>query len=550
MIETLPPSSGVVAEWLPLWQAAGFFVATFILEDAAAIGAGLLLAAGQISWHAAFSACFLGIWLGDVGLYALARFAGREWFERSSFRKHSAKVACSEKWFAERGTLILIFSRAVPGARLPTYLAAGFLRVPLPRFLFVTGAAAFVWTFIILFLAQTFGERVVSWLSHYKSGSLLAVGAGILLLATFQFGRRALASFDFRKLSARIGRWTHWEFWPMWLFYPPVAVYYLWLALKYRGALLPTASNPGIFSGGVVGESKIATLRDLMQTSPEFTAEAELLSGSTPEERLVSLRNICARRSIFHPFILKPDLGQRGAGIKLIRNESQALAYLRQTSAALIVQRFAEGPHEAGIFYQRFPGAAHGRIFSITEKIFPFIIGDGKSTVAELVWNDPRARFMAETYLQRLGARQDEVLSAGETLKLVQAGNHAQGCIFRDGMRLNSPALESCIDTISKRVDGFFIGRYDLRFASEDDLRAGKHFSIIELNGAAAEATSIYDARNSVWTAYRTLFQQWSLIFAIGAENRRRGCTTTTPMELWLAWRNYAKISATYPAAD
>ena len=100
-------------------------------------------------------------------------------------------------------------------------------------------------------------------------------------------------------------------------------------------------------------------------------------------------------------------------------------------------------------------------------------------------------------------------------------------------------------------ISGFLARKkIDLPDASEDDLRGGKFFSIIELNGAAAEATSIYDARNSVWTAYRTLFQQWSLIFAIGAENRRRGCTTTKPIQLWLAWRNYAKISATYPAAD
>ena len=533
-----------------LWKAAGFFLATFVLEDAAAIGAGLLLTAGQISWPAAFTACFLGIWLGDVGLYALARFAGREWFERSSFRKHSTKVVRSEKWFAERGALILIFSRVVPGARLPTYLAAGFLRVPLPRFLFVTGAAAFVWTFIILLLAQTFGAQVARWFSHYKFGSLLLFGAGIILLAMFQFARRALLNFDSRKFSARIGRWTHWEFWPMWLFYPPVAIYYLWLAIKYRGVMLPTAANPGIYSGGIVGESKMATLRDLMQTSPEFTAEAELIIGSTPEERLASLRKICARRNIFHPFILKPDLGQRGAGIKLIHEESQALAYLQQTSAALLVQHFAEGPHEAGIFYYRFPGESGGQIFSITEKLFPVIVGDGKSSVAELVWNDARARFMAAKYLQRFGARQNEVLSVGETLKLVEAGNHAQGCIFRNGMRLNTPALEKCIDEISKKISGFFVGRYDIRFASEDDLRAGINFQIIELNGAAAEATNIYDARNSLWSAYRTLFRQWDLVFAIGAENRRRGCAPMKISDCWRAWRDYSELAATYPAAD
>jgi len=82
------------------------------------------------------------------------------------------------------------------------------------------------------------------------------------------------------------------------MFYPPVAICYLWLAIKYRGAMLPTAANPGIFSGGMVGESKMATLRDLMTHSPEFTADAELILGSTVEERLASLQDIRARREI------------------------------------------------------------------------------------------------------------------------------------------------------------------------------------------------------------------------------------------------------------
>lgn len=550
MTEVLTFSPDVVAGWVPFWKAAGFFFATFVLEDVAAVGAGLLLAAGEISWPAAFSACFFGIWLGDAGLYALARWAGRGWFERSALRKFSAKVARSEKWFAERGTPILIFSRLVPGARLPTYLAAGFLRVSVLRFLLITGAAAFVWTWIILLLAQAFGAQLAKWLGHYQSGGLLLLGAALGLFVALQSLRRAFLGFDARKFAARLGRWRRWEFWPAWLFYPPVAFYYLWLAFKYRGVMLPTAANPGIFSGGMVGESKIATLRELMAGSPEFTAEAELVAGTTVAERLASLREICARRAIDYPFILKPDLGQRGAGIKLIREETQALAYLQHTSAALLVQRFASGPREAGVFYFRFPGETHGQIFAITEKNFPVLTGDGKATVTELIWRDPRARFMAAKYLQRLDARREEVLPAGETLKLVEAGNHAQGCIFTDGAHLATPALVERMDVISRKVGGFFIGRYDIRYASEADLRAGKNFQIIELNGAASEATSIYDARNSLFRAYCTLFQQWELVFAIGAENRRRGCATTKISRLWREWRHYAALAATYPAAD
>ena len=546
MTEALPLSPQVVAEWLPFWKAAGFFFATFILEDVAAVGAGLLLAAGQISWPAAFLACFLGIWFGDVGLYAIARIGGRRWFERSRFKKFASKVDRSEQWFSKRGTPILIFSRVVPGTRLPTYLAAGFLRVPIMRFLFVTGIASFIWTLAILRLTQLFGAKLLDWLNAYKHGGLILIVVGIALIAILQLLRRVATKIEFRKLA----RLRHWEFWPGWMFYPPVAIYCLWLAIKYRGLTLPTAANPGIFSGGIVGESKMAMLNELFATNPEFTAEAVLIDGGTLATRQQALTASIEQLEIKYPFILKPDMGQRGAGIKLVRSPEQADNYLRQTNAPLVLQRYAAGPHEVGVFYYRFPHEPRGRIFAITEKIFPILVGDGRSTIAELIALDPRAQHVADIYLKRFAMRRDEVLAAGEQLKLVEAGNHAQGCIFRDGMRLCTPELAARIDEISQKLNGFFIGRYDIRYSNEEYLREGKNFQIIELNGAASEATSIYDRRNSLWTAYRTLFQQWDLVFAIGAANRRRGYAATRLLLVWQKWREYCRLAATYPAAD
>jgi len=546
MTEAFPLSPQVIAEWLPFWKAAGFFFATFILEDVAAIGAGLLLASGQMSWPAAFFSCFLGIWLGDVGLYAIARIGGRRWFERSRFSKYAASVTRSEQWFAKRGTPILVFSRLMPGARLPTYLAAGFLRVPLSRFLSVTGLASFVWTLVILRLTELFGTKLLDWLNTYKHGGFILLGVGIGLIALLQIARHWLLKFEWRKIT----RLRHWEFWPGWMFYPPVAMYCLWLAIKYRGLTLPTAANPGIFSGGIVGESKMAMLKELFATSPEFTAEAALIEGGMLAARKRALDDSIARLGLEYPFIIKPDVGQRGAGIKLVRDVPQAENYLRQTDAPLVLQRYAAGPHEIGVFYYRFPHESRGHIFAITEKIFPFIVGDGQSTLAELIENDPRARHVADTYLKRFAVRRNDVLAAGEQLKLVEAGNHAQGCIFRDGIRLGTPELAARIDEISQKLTGFFVGRYDIRYSSEEELRAGKNFQIIELNGAASEATSIYDARNSLWTAYQILFEQWDLVFAIGAANRKRGIATTKLSLVWREWRNYAALSATYPAAD
>jgi membrane protein DedA with SNARE-associated domain len=536
--------------WPPVWQAGALFLSTFVLEDVAAIGAGLLLAAGVFAWPLAFTACFLGIWIGDAGLYALARVIGRNWFEGTSLRRFSGRVEQSERWFSERGNSILVFSRLLPGARLPTYLAAGFLRLPLTRFLLITGTASLIWTSIVLLATQFLGARLLLWLGPFRKTGWIVVLCVALAFIALQLAKRLAAPNSLRRLSAWLERWKHWEFWPAWMFYPPVALYCLWLAIRYRGLTLPTAANPCIFSGGIIGESKMATLQLLMDTSPAFTAEAELIGGSTAEERLQSLHEICRQRQIPYPFVLKPDVGQRGAGVKLVRNEQQARAYLGQTAAPLLVQRYAEGPYELGVFYFRFPHEPRGHIFSITEKLFPCVTGDGRSTIAELVWADPRARFMAAKYLQRQESRLDEVLPAGQMFRLVEAGNHAQGCIFRDGMRFCNDALADRIDAISQRLSGFYIGRYDIRYSDENELRAGSDFQIVELNGAASEATSIYDARNSLSTAYRTLFRQWDLVFAIGSANRQAGWKPTKLSLLWREWREYARQAATYPAAD
>ncbi|MDB6019563.1 MAG: hypothetical protein JWR19_4052 [Pedosphaera sp.] len=539
-------------DWLPAMQALTLALLTFAQEDVPTVSAALLAAAGNLTWKAGFLGCFLGIWMGDALLYGVARGVGRPLLERAWTKRFfdPLAVARSEQWFSQNGTWLLVSSRFIPGTRLPTYLAAGFLRLPFGRFLLVTGSAVAFWTIAIFALAHIFGSDLLNWLHRFNhSGWAILLMIAVLVILIRFMGRVFQRNF-WQRLHGRLGRWTRWEFWPPWLFYAPVALNYAWLALRYRSGTLPTAANPGIFSGGFVGESKIATLAELTARCPAFTADAFLLKSAPPVERVQLLAELRARHNIDFPFILKPDIGQRGVGVKLIRTPEQAAAYLQELSAPVILQRYAPGPFEIGIFYYRFPSQAKGRIFAITEKLFPVIIGDGEHTIEELIWRDPRARFMAGKYLARLSGRRSEVLPAGAQIKLVEAGNHAQGSIFRDGWHLWSPELEQRIDAISQNIHGFYFGRYDLRYASAEDLRAGRNFQIIELNGASSEATSIYDARNSLWRAYRTLFQQWHLAFAIGAENRRLGAPPVRLGLLWKAWRETARLEATYPLAD
>jgi hypothetical protein len=228
------------------------------------------------------------------------------------------------------------------------------------------------------------------------------------------------------------------------------------------------------------------------------------------------------------PLVLKPDVGQRGIGMRIARSLGDVGRYVEAQAGPVLVQPFHGGPFEAGIFYYRFPHEPRGRILSITDKQFPVVVGDGRSTLAALIRRHPRYRMQARTFFARHRGALSRVLHAGEALQIAYAGNHAQGTLFRDGRRLWTPALERRIDEIARSFPGFFVGRFDVRYASEDDLREGRGLAIVELNGATAESTDIYDPDHSLWHAYRRLFRQWALVFAIGAENRARGAGVTS----------------------
>ena len=362
--------------------------------------------------------------------------------------------------------------------------------------------------------------------------------------------RKLSGSASLDPLPVRLRRMFRWEFWSPAIFYIPVAVKYTLLAIRYRSLGLPALSNPGMRNGGLIGESKFETLADLSRAQPQSVAETWLVPFHTVDQQYAQFLQLRQEYGLAYPLVLKPDVGQRGYGFKVIRSDEDAKAYVERFVRDLLIQIYVPGPHEAGIFYYRRPQESEGRIVAITEKVFPAVTGDGQKTLEELIRQDPRASLVADIYLQRFASERRRVLADGESFALVQAGNHCQGAIFLDGSRLLSDELARRIDEVSRSIPGFFVGRYDIRYASEKALRRGQDFQIIELNGASSEATSIYDPKTSLWDAYRTLFRQWEIVFEIGAENRRRGLRGISLMEIWKSWAQYQQRSALCRVSD
>ena len=86
--------------------------------------------------------------------------------------------------------------------------------------------------------------------------------------------------------------------------------------------------------------------------------------------------------------------------------------------------------------------------------------------------------------------------------------------------------------TYFESFKGFYFGRFDIRVKSFEDFAEAKNFKIVELNGVTSEATSIYDPKNSLVEAYKTLFRQWEIAFEIGAQNKKLGVKPTTISDL------------------
>ena len=528
---------------------AALVAATFVSEDLTTIGAGLLAGRGEVPASSAVLACLTGIYVGDLALWFVGRFAGsrvlswRRVASRSP-REGLQQFAC---WFSRHMPAAIFGSRFAPGTRLPLYIAAGASRTSFRRFAAWSFLAVALWTPLLVGLSAALGEGVAIRLAEWTAiGRSVTAATLLLLLMVWRFSLTVGTRRGRQKLAAAVSRIWRWEFWPMWLFYAPVAVWTAWLALRYRGYHTITAANPGMPDGGVVGESKF----DILQKLPgDWVIPVARMDAGEPDSRVGQLEVAMRARGWSYPVVLKPDVGQRGAGVRLVHSAAHASAYFEQVASPVIAQPFHSGPFEAGIFYHRLPNSATGRILCITDKHFPAVVGDGVSTLEDLVWAHPRYRMQARTFLRRLAERRTDVPVAGERVALGLAGNHAQGAMFTDGRGLITTALEARIDEIARAYDGFFIGRFDVRYRDRAAFLAGRDLAIVELNGATAECTNIYDPSSSLLAAYRQLFVQWRLVFRIGDANRRAGKHTTSPRRLLALVRAHLQ-SAPLPISD
>lgn len=307
-----------------------------------------------------------------------------------------------------------------------------------------------------------------------------------------------------------------WEYWPFGIIQLPFFLYWLWLAVKARSLFFFSASNPGILTGGMMGESKFSVLEKIPDV---FKPRTILLS---PEITISELESQLQLNGLSYPLIFKPDLGERGWMVRRINSRDDAANYLRDIRIDFIAQALVDLPLEFGVYYARYPDAVRGAVTSIVGKEMLSVTGDGAASLQQLILTKDRARLQWDTLKIRYAGRLNEVLPKGRKLELVSIGNHCLGTTFLDATSLITPRLVDSFDAISKQIDGFYYGRFDLRTQSAEDLEAGR-IQIMELNGCGAEPAHIYQPGYPLFKGLRAMYHHWRTLYLISVANHRKG---------------------------
>src|SRR5437667_5908502 len=338
------PESGPSSTTSTIALVGGFAISTLISEDLTCISAGLLVSKGQIAFLPATIGCLAGIFVGDLLVFISGRIFGRTMLHRRPFRWFVSdyRVDRASDWFRRRGMAAVFISRFVPGMRVPTYFAAGMLRTNFKKFTIFFLVAASAWTPLLVGTSAEFGDQAFrSSILSRQSQWLTAVLILLFFASCLRFGMRLTSFRGRRMLVSRWRRITRWKFWPLYVFYAPIVVYIAYLCAKFRSLTLFTCVNPGIPASGFVGESKSQILRQLSLTSSgrRFVARFRMIPATLRvEQRIEWATRFMTFQRLDFPVILKPDMGQRGEGVAVIRSHGELSQFLTDVVGDTIIQ--------------------------------------------------------------------------------------------------------------------------------------------------------------------------------------------------------------------
>jgi membrane protein DedA with SNARE-associated domain len=164
----------------PMLQVVLIILGTFVLEDAATVLAAMHAQSGAIPIPLALCSLYAGIVLGDLGLYALGTLSARVRWAARLVPPH--RMRQGRDWLDGRVFQVVFISRFIPGARLPTYTACGFLGADWRRFALAAVVATLIWTSLLFGVSLKIGALLMEYLGAWRWAGGIGFALVVILL--------------------------------------------------------------------------------------------------------------------------------------------------------------------------------------------------------------------------------------------------------------------------------------------------------------------------------------------------------------------------------
>jgi membrane protein DedA with SNARE-associated domain/pimeloyl-ACP methyl ester carboxylesterase len=540
---TLAASAPTADPPVPTAQGARYWILMLIIvlcclvaEDPTCLATGLLVGMGLIDFWSGAIACTVSIFIGDVALYSIGRFFGKQAMSRAPL-KWLIKPHQLDQWAGwfstPRGLFVVVSSRFIPASRVPTFITAGILRLSPLRLGLLLFLAALVWTPVLMLIGLRWGPVIIEKLNEYhRIAGWIVVGMLFLLYLATHWLLPALTWRGRRQLMMKVRGLLQPSLWPSTLLFLPVRLGVLYHSIRCRSLTAFASANPAFGRiGGFIGDAKSLLLRPFQRDS-RCCPTLALAQEDPVEERLKEAQAFAACHG--YPLVFKPEVAEDGAGLRFIRDEARLETLVRGASEDFLLQKFIPGL-EFEVVWRRNPGQDDGRLMAIVQKQDVVVRGDGEQTLEELIWLDEVAVSRGELY-QRCHSRElNDVVPAGRlvTLNLTGSYGHGARCVHRHD--LSTPELGAAVTAFAKRFPGLHFARFDLRAASEEEFQAGR-FICTEVGGCCHVASLVRDGSLRFSRSYVAVWHQLKACVEAGRYNLNQNVRPVPLEEVLARW--------------
>jgi membrane protein DedA with SNARE-associated domain len=162
--------------------------------DMITVFGAFLVGTGRLNYALVYLTTTMGSVAGFMGLYAVGRFLGKEFFIERDYRFFSAKsIIAAEIWFLRHGSLVILANRFLPGVRSVISIVSGITGLPALTAAFYAFISASVWNLIWIHTGFLLGnnwsvvrEKISLIFERYNIAVTALLGASAVLFFIYK----------------------------------------------------------------------------------------------------------------------------------------------------------------------------------------------------------------------------------------------------------------------------------------------------------------------------------------------------------------------------